>query len=57
MEALNISAHNSFLDRLNGKVVPTVPEAEAIERVFAQYGITEVWGQVQGITQVEEDAA
>ena len=56
LAALNLSGYNTFLDRLNGRVEPTVTEAEAIERVFGSYGITEVWGQVKGITPITEEA-
>lgn len=52
MTALNIYHRNSFLDRLNGRVEPKVTEVESIEKVFSEYGITEVWGKVQGITDV-----
>ncbi|MGL5914159.1 MAG: hypothetical protein ACRCZB_08330 [Bacteroidales bacterium] len=44
MAALKISSNPSFWARLNGHVEPKVSEAEAIERIFSEYGITEVWG-------------
>jgi len=54
MSVLNISTRMAFLDRLNGKVEHKVSEYEAIERVFADYGITDVWGPVVGITEISE---
>lgn len=45
MEALSLTSTPPFYQRLNGKVEPKVTEAEAIERIFAEYGITEVWGE------------
>lgn len=44
MAALNITTRMAFLDRLNGKVEPKITEHRAIEDVFAEYGITEIWG-------------
>ena len=54
MEVMNITTLQSFRDRLNGKVEPKVLEYQGIERVFAEYGITDVWGPVQGITEICE---
>lgn len=34
----------SFYKRLRGEVEPKVSEAEAIEKIFAEYGIKDVWG-------------
>lgn len=45
MDALGLTSTPPFYQRLNGKVEPKVTEAEAIERIFAEYGITEVWGE------------
>ena len=45
MKALGLTSTPPFYQRLNGKVEPKVTEAEAIERIFARYGITEVWGE------------
>ena len=45
MEALNITTEMSFYNRLNGKVIPKVTEAEIIEEIFARYGVIEVWGR------------
>jgi len=44
MLALNINTRSSWMMRLNGVVEPKVSEAKAIEEIFAEYGITEVWG-------------
>jgi hypothetical protein len=46
MSALNLTTRMAFLDRLNGKVEPKVSEHRAIEEIFSEYGITEVWGGV-----------
>ena len=46
MIALNITTRMAFLDRLNGKVEPKVTEHRAIEDVFAEYSITEIWGTI-----------
>jgi hypothetical protein len=45
MDALNITTEMSFYNRLNGKVIPKVTEAEIIEGIFAKRGILEVWGR------------
>jgi hypothetical protein len=45
MDALNITTEMSFYNRLNGKVIPKVTEAEVIEGIFAKRGILEVWGR------------
>ena len=44
MSALNITTRMAFLDRLNGKVEPKVTEHRAIEDIFSEYGIKEIWG-------------
>lgn len=45
MEVLNLKTRVSFYQRLNGNVEPKVSEAKAIEEVFADYGIKDVWGE------------
>ena len=45
MDALKLTSTPPFYQRLNGKVEPKVTEAEAIEQIFAEYGITDVWGE------------
>ena len=45
MEALDIKTEMAFYNRMNGKVIPKVTEAEVIEGIFAKYGVIEVWGK------------
>ncbi len=45
MKALGVTTRMSLNNYLNGKVVPKVPQAEAVESVFNRYGITEIWGE------------
>lgn len=44
MDKLSIRTRQSFHLRLNGEIEPKVSEARAIEEVFSEYGITDVWG-------------
>lgn len=44
MEVLGIKTRAAFLNRLKGDVEPKVSEVLAIESVFAEYGITDIWG-------------
>lgn len=44
MQALGITTRPNWNRRLKGEVVPKVTEAEAIEAIFAKYGVKEVWG-------------
>ncbi|MDD3019507.1 MAG: hypothetical protein PHX61_00840 [Alphaproteobacteria bacterium] len=44
MAALGISTRTSWTARLNGTVEPKVSEAKAIEEIFAEFGIKEIWG-------------
>lgn len=44
MKALKITSRPAWLCRLNGTVEPKYSEAKSIELIFAEYGITEVWG-------------
>lgn len=44
MEALGLTTLQGFRYRLAGVYEPRVSEKEAIESVFAQYGITDIWG-------------
>ncbi len=44
MKALNISTRSAWRARLSGEVEPRVSEAESLERIFAEYGITDFWG-------------
>lgn len=45
MSALGLTTRVGWYARLNGKVEPKVSEARAIEGVFADFGITKVWGE------------
>ncbi len=44
MTVLKINTNQAFLQRLKGRVEPKVGEAAAIEKIFKQRGITEIWG-------------
>ena len=44
MDALGMKTRNTFYIRMRGEIEPKVSEAEAIEAIFKDYGITEVWG-------------
>lgn len=44
-QALNLLTPTSFYPRLNGKIEPKISEAHAIEDIFAEYGITDIWGE------------
>ena len=45
MDALGLTTKAAFYNRLNGDVEPKVSEAKAIEDIFNNYGITEIWGE------------
>ena len=45
MDALGLTTKVAFYNRLNGDVEPKVSEAKAIEDIFNNYGITEIWGE------------
>lgn len=47
MTALGLSTRAAWWQRLNGIVEPKVSEAQAIETIFAEYGITDVWGEYE----------
>jgi hypothetical protein len=44
MAVLNVTTRAGFINRLNGKTEPKVTEYEAIERIFGELGITDIWG-------------
>lgn len=44
MMALNLTTRAAFLNRKRGDVEPKMSEIKAIESVFAEYGITDIWG-------------
>ena len=54
MDAMRISSRRQFQARLRGDHEPKVSEYAAIEQVFADYGISDVWGQIDEITQIPE---
>lgn len=45
MERLGITTRVSWEKRLKGEIEPKVSEAKAIEDVFAEYKIKNVWGK------------
>lgn len=44
MNELNLKWRVSWNNRLYGVVEPKISEHDAIEKIFADYGITDVWG-------------
>ncbi len=42
-EALGIKNRNTFFLYRTGKIEPKVSQAMAVEEVFGQYGIIEIW--------------
>jgi uncharacterized protein (DUF111 family) len=48
MAATDVTTRQAFRDRLNGKVSHTHEEWEAINKIFAEYGIgiRKIWGKV-----------
>lgn len=44
MSALGVKSYPAWLNRLRGNIEPKVSEVQAIEKVFANYGITNIWG-------------
>jgi cystathionine beta-lyase family protein involved in aluminum resistance len=45
MSAIGVKTRVSWLRRLNGYIEPKVSEVQAIESIFAEYGIKNVWGE------------
>jgi hypothetical protein len=45
MGALKIKSRAAWLRRLNGNVDPKASEINAVDAVFAEYGITKGWGE------------
>ncbi len=45
MKALKITTLQGFRNRLAGNVEPRVSERAAIEKIFAEYGIKNIWGE------------
>lgn len=44
MNSLGLTTRAAWRQRLLGIVEPKVSEAEAIEKIFKEFGITEIWG-------------
>ena len=44
MAALNIKTRTAWAARLNGDVEPKVSEAKAIEDIFKEYQVKNIWG-------------
>lgn len=44
MSTLGIKTRAAWRSRLEGLVEPRISEAQAIEEVFGNYGITDIWG-------------
>ena len=44
MVALGVNSRAGFCNRMRGDIEPKITEARAIENVFAEYGITDIWG-------------
>lgn len=45
MDAFGVTTRAAFLQRLKGNVIPNVLEVHNVEKVFAKYGIKDVWGE------------
>ncbi len=54
MSALNIRTRPGWKYRLDGRIEPKVSEAAAIETIFAEYGITDVWGEYEPECEVNK---
>lgn len=44
-DVLHVTTRQTFYNRLNGLIEHKPSEIAAIEGVFAEYGITEIWGE------------
>ncbi len=44
MKTLNITTLQGFRYRLTGKYEPKASEVDAIEEIFHEYGISDIWG-------------
>ena len=42
--AMGWNNRTSYYKHLYGEIEPRVSEAQAIEQIFAKYGVTDVWG-------------
>ena len=45
MKDLDIKSRQAFWRKLHGFAEPRMTEIQAIERIFGEYGITEIWGK------------
>lgn len=45
MEAFGITTRAAFCKRRNGDVEPRMSQIKAVEDIFADYGIKDVWGR------------
>jgi uncharacterized protein (UPF0305 family) len=45
MRVLNVKTVQSFYDYKKGLYEPKLSQAKSIEKIFASYGITDVWGK------------
>ncbi len=45
MNALNITSRPGWIARLRGDIEPRISEAAAIEAIFKEFGVTEIWGE------------
>ena len=43
-DSLGIVSDAAFYSRMRGEVIPLISQFEAIEKIFAMYGITDIWG-------------
>jgi len=43
-EVLEVNQDVSFQQYLYGKLEPTVSKAQAIEKIFAEHGVKDIWG-------------
>lgn len=47
MTELNLGTRQTWYNRLNGCVIPNVEEAEKLTKIFADFGIKRIWGDVE----------
>lgn len=45
MEALGLQTITAFNQRRRGVIEPKISEFRAIEAVFAEYGVSDIWGE------------
>lgn len=45
MEGLGITGDATFYNRMKGIPEPTISEYQTISEVFADHGITDIWGE------------